>query len=124
MIDLAELVVLVSEGAGVDDDSAAFTTLGAIALHGFRLTEAAVGEQVTVIGLAAIVGGTIMVVWAVRSEKFTQRVGEWLGRFMSWFLVEFNKNPLEDLGPKGSMQSLEIGQGYAHAHEREIIVPI
>ena len=35
----------------VDFESAAFTTLGAIALHGFRLAEASVGEQVTVIGL-------------------------------------------------------------------------
>jgi predicted dehydrogenase/threonine dehydrogenase-like Zn-dependent dehydrogenase len=38
----------------VDDDSAAFTTLGAIALHGYRLSEAAVGEQVTVIGLGLL----------------------------------------------------------------------
>jgi predicted dehydrogenase/threonine dehydrogenase-like Zn-dependent dehydrogenase len=38
----------------VDDDSAAFTTLGAIALHGFRLAEANIGEQVTVIGLGLL----------------------------------------------------------------------
>ena len=38
----------------VSFDSAAFTTLGAIALHGFRLSEAKVGEQVTVIGLGLI----------------------------------------------------------------------
>ena len=38
----------------VDYDSAAFTTLGAIALHGFRLSEAVVGEQVTVIGLGLL----------------------------------------------------------------------
>ena len=34
----------------VDFESAAFTTLGAIALHGFRLTETQVGERVAVIG--------------------------------------------------------------------------
>src|SRR5512133_2029015 len=33
----------------VDFESAAFTTLGAIALHGFRLTESQVGERVAVI---------------------------------------------------------------------------
>jgi NADPH:quinone reductase-like Zn-dependent oxidoreductase len=38
----------------VDDDSAAFTTLGAIALHGFRLADATVGEQVTIIGLGLL----------------------------------------------------------------------
>ena len=38
----------------VDFESAAFTTLGAISLHGFRLAEASVGEQVTVIGLGLL----------------------------------------------------------------------
>ncbi|GAB4500660.1 MAG: bi-domain-containing oxidoreductase [Anaerolineales bacterium] len=38
----------------VDFDSAAFTTLGAIALHGFRLTEAQLGENVAVIGLGLL----------------------------------------------------------------------
>lgn len=39
---------------GVDFDSAAFTTLGAIALHGFRLTEAQIGERIAVIGLGLL----------------------------------------------------------------------
>jgi predicted dehydrogenase len=38
----------------VDFESAAFTTLGAIALHGFRLAEPQVGECVTVIGLGLL----------------------------------------------------------------------
>ena len=38
----------------VDFESAAFTTLGAIALHGFRLAEAQVGERVAVIGLGLL----------------------------------------------------------------------
>lgn len=38
----------------VDFESAAFTTLGAIALHGFRLTEAQLGENVAVIGLGLL----------------------------------------------------------------------
>jgi predicted dehydrogenase/threonine dehydrogenase-like Zn-dependent dehydrogenase len=38
----------------VDFDSAAFTTLGAIALHGFRLSEARLGESVGVIGLGLL----------------------------------------------------------------------
>ena len=38
----------------VDFESAAFTTLGAIALHGFRLVEAQVGERVAVIGLGLL----------------------------------------------------------------------
>ena len=38
----------------VDFDSAAFTTLGAIALHGFRLSEAQLGESMGVIGLGLL----------------------------------------------------------------------
>ncbi|MCI0518960.1 MAG: bi-domain-containing oxidoreductase [Chloroflexi bacterium] len=38
----------------VDFASAAFTTLGAIALHGFRLAEAQLGERVAVIGLGLL----------------------------------------------------------------------
>lgn len=38
----------------VEFESAAFTTLGAIALHGFRLAETQVGENVAVIGLGLL----------------------------------------------------------------------
>ncbi len=43
----------------VDFESAAFTTLGAIALHGFRLSEVQLGERVAVIGLGLL--GLLMV---------------------------------------------------------------
>jgi predicted dehydrogenase/threonine dehydrogenase-like Zn-dependent dehydrogenase len=39
---------------GVDFESAAFTTLGAIALHGFRLAEPQLGENVAVIGMGLL----------------------------------------------------------------------
>ncbi len=38
----------------VDFESAAFTTLGAIALHGFRLTEPQLGENVAIIGMGLL----------------------------------------------------------------------
>jgi predicted dehydrogenase len=38
----------------VDFESAAFATLGAIALHGFRLAESQVGERVAIIGLGLV----------------------------------------------------------------------
>ncbi len=38
----------------VDFESAAFTTLGAIALHGFRLAQPQIGERVAVIGLGLL----------------------------------------------------------------------
>lgn len=38
----------------VDFEAAAFTTLGAIALHGFRLCEVQIGERVAVIGLGLL----------------------------------------------------------------------
>lgn len=40
--------------ANVDFESAAFTTLGAIALHGFRLAQSEIGESVAVIGLGLL----------------------------------------------------------------------
>lgn len=40
--------------ASVDFESAAFATLGAIALHGFRLSQAQLGERVAVIGLGLL----------------------------------------------------------------------
>lgn len=43
----------------VEFEPAAFTTLGAIALHGFRLSEARLGERVAVIGLGLL--GLLMV---------------------------------------------------------------
>ncbi len=39
---------------GVDFEAAAFTTLGAIALHGFRLAESQIGERIAVIGLGLL----------------------------------------------------------------------
>ncbi len=46
--------LLTSLPEGVDYESAAFTTLAAIALHGFRLAEPQVGETVTVIGMGLL----------------------------------------------------------------------
>ena len=46
--------LLASIPDNVDFDSAAFTTLGAIALHGFRLAEIQIGETVAVIGLGLL----------------------------------------------------------------------
>jgi predicted dehydrogenase/threonine dehydrogenase-like Zn-dependent dehydrogenase len=46
--------LLVQIPEGVDFEAAAFTTLGAIALHGFRLSEAQLGERVAVIGLGLL----------------------------------------------------------------------
>jgi predicted dehydrogenase/threonine dehydrogenase-like Zn-dependent dehydrogenase len=38
----------------VDFESAAFTTLGAIALHGFRLAESQIGENIAIIGMGLL----------------------------------------------------------------------
>jgi len=46
--------LLTSLPDSVDFESAAFTTLGAIALHGFRLAEPQLGENVAVIGLGLL----------------------------------------------------------------------
>ena len=46
--------LLTSLPENVDFESGAFTTLGAIALHGFRLAEPQIGESVAVIGLGLL----------------------------------------------------------------------
>src|SRR5574341_402957 len=46
--------LLTSLPENVDFESAAFTTLGAIALHGFRLAEPQIGETVAVIGMGLL----------------------------------------------------------------------
>lgn len=54
----------------VDFESAAFTTLGAIALHGFRLAEPQVGERVAVIGLGLLGLLTIQIAAAAGCQVF------------------------------------------------------
>lgn len=54
----------------VDFESAAFTTLGAIALHGFRLAEPQVGERVAVIGLGLLGLLTIQIANAAGCRVF------------------------------------------------------
>jgi predicted dehydrogenase len=54
----------------VDFESAAFTTLGAIALHGFRLAEPQVGERVAVIGLGLLGLLTVQIAAAAGCKVF------------------------------------------------------
>jgi predicted dehydrogenase/threonine dehydrogenase-like Zn-dependent dehydrogenase len=54
----------------VDFESAAFTTLGAIALHGFRLSEAHIGESVGVIGLGLLGLLTVKIALAAGCQVF------------------------------------------------------
>jgi predicted dehydrogenase/threonine dehydrogenase-like Zn-dependent dehydrogenase len=54
----------------VDFEAGAFTTLGAIALHGFRLTQAQVGEHVAVIGLGLLGQLTIQLAMAGGCKVF------------------------------------------------------
>jgi len=52
--DLVPRLLLTPLPESVDFESAAFTTLGAIALHGFRLADPQIGENVAVIGLGLL----------------------------------------------------------------------
>ncbi len=54
----------------LDFEAAAFTTLGAIALHGFRLAETQVGERVAVIGLGLLGLLTIQIASAAGCRVF------------------------------------------------------
>ena len=52
--DLVPRLLLTPLPESMDFESAAFTTLGAIALHGFRLADPQIGENVAVIGLGLL----------------------------------------------------------------------
>lgn len=52
--DLVPLNLLAKLPDSVDFESAAFTTLGAIAMHGFRLSKPLIGETVCIIGLGLL----------------------------------------------------------------------
>ncbi len=54
----------------VDFESAAFTTLGAIALHGYRLSQAQLGETVGVIGLGLLGQLAVMLALAAGCQVF------------------------------------------------------
>jgi predicted dehydrogenase/threonine dehydrogenase-like Zn-dependent dehydrogenase len=54
----------------VDFESAAFTTLGAIVLHGFRLSQAQLGETVGIIGLGLLGQLTVMLAIAAGCQVF------------------------------------------------------
>jgi predicted dehydrogenase/threonine dehydrogenase-like Zn-dependent dehydrogenase len=54
----------------VDFDSAAFSTLGAIAIHGFRLSQAQLGETVGVIGLGLLGQLAVMIAHAAGCQVF------------------------------------------------------
>jgi predicted dehydrogenase/threonine dehydrogenase-like Zn-dependent dehydrogenase len=71
---------------GVSSEAAAFATLGAIALHGFRLGEAALGENVAVIGLGVLGLLTVQIasaagcrVWGVDLDPKRVNLAERLG---------------------------------------------
>jgi predicted dehydrogenase/threonine dehydrogenase-like Zn-dependent dehydrogenase len=53
-LDIVPQLLCARVPESVSDENAAFATLGAIALHGFRRSEAAVGARVAVIGLGLI----------------------------------------------------------------------
>ncbi|MBG7603458.1 MAG: hypothetical protein IZT58_02330, partial [Actinobacteria bacterium] len=52
------------------------------------------------IGGSAVIGAAGMVVLAVRSEEFTRRSGEWIGRGFNVLLNRFKRAPIEDVGLK------------------------
>ena len=58
------LVAKIRDGAEVSFDEAAFTTVGAVALHGVRTAEAKVGDVVAVIGLGLLGQLTVQVLKA------------------------------------------------------------
>jgi predicted dehydrogenase/threonine dehydrogenase-like Zn-dependent dehydrogenase len=63
--------------SGVDAASAAFTTLGAIAMHGFRQGEAALGARVAVVGLGLVGQLTARIAHAAGAEVMGIDLEDW-----------------------------------------------
>jgi hypothetical protein len=70
----------------VDFESAAFTTLGAISLHGFRLAEPQIGENVAVIGMGLLGLLTAQIATAAGCQRPRHRRGPrpHQARCLSW----------------------------------------
>lgn len=71
--------------------------LGILVITG---VEDATVRQLFTIGVLAAGSLLVIVVFLVRSERFTLAFGRLVGRVISGLLVRFGKNPLDDLGPK------------------------
>jgi predicted dehydrogenase/threonine dehydrogenase-like Zn-dependent dehydrogenase len=63
--------------AGVDSRSAAFTTLGSIALHGFRQAELKIGERVAIVGMGLVGQLTARIAHAAGCEVMGIDLEEW-----------------------------------------------
>lgn len=61
------------------------------------------------IGLAAVLGAGLIVVMALRSEDFTRRFAEWLGRGFNALLVRFQRDPIQDLGTRAVQFRARVG---------------
>jgi predicted dehydrogenase/threonine dehydrogenase-like Zn-dependent dehydrogenase len=64
------LVAKISDGASVSFEEAAFTTVGAVALHGIRTAEAKLGDAVAVIGLGLVGQLTVQLLKAAGCRVF------------------------------------------------------
>lgn len=53
-----------------------------------------------VIGAATVIGAAGIVVLAIRSEDFTRRAGEWVGKGFNALLVRFDRDPVDEVGQK------------------------
>lgn len=71
--------------------------LGLLVATGFDDTTT---RELFLLGVVTIVALTVLVVALVRSDRFTMWFGRAIGRIISWFLVRFGRNPLEDFGPR------------------------
>lgn len=57
-------------------------------------------RELFTLGALTLLGLTVLLIALVRSDRFTMWFGRTVGRIISWFLVRFDRNPLEDLGDK------------------------
>lgn len=61
------------------------------------------------VGVCALVGAGAVAVLALKSEDFTRRFGEWIGKYVSALLVRFNREPVPELGDKAVSFRARVG---------------
>jgi predicted dehydrogenase/threonine dehydrogenase-like Zn-dependent dehydrogenase len=88
----------------VDFESAAFTTLGTIALHGFRLSQAQLGESVGVIGLGLLGQLVVMIANAAGCQVF----GVDLDENRVKLAIQFGANAVQ------RSYAIEAAQAFSH----------
>lgn len=61
------------------------------------------------VGACALIGAGAVVVLALKSEDFTRRFGDWIGKYVSALMVRFKREPIDEFGAKAVSFRMRVG---------------